>query len=120
MGKRKGKFKCKQISILLFEEEDRNISDSIFVKVNSKGKLNIYSRLKISGKNAWSFPICWEFTNTKCEEALEENIRNVILQNPYASTSDIEEKTHHSRATINRYYMRFRRELKKVNEAKKT
>lgn len=107
---RRYRYKC--ISVKLFKEENRTITDGMLIYYNLKAnKLHIYSKLNISGRQIVSFPICYDFTDTKCENALKESIREVMRQDPFSSTRKIRQKTGHDLSTICRYYMALKREL---------
>jgi hypothetical protein len=110
MAGRKYKYKRKSLFILLFDEDETLLYDCLFIYNNlDVGSLHIYNRLCFGGKCVVGFPICFSFTDTKCEEAIRSRLIELMQINPYLSSSELVKITGHSKSTITRHYMILKR-----------
>jgi hypothetical protein len=105
------RYNCKYrtLSIPLFDEDGKILYDCICICNNlDVGSLHIYDKLRFR-TYITSFPICYDFTDTKCEEAVRSRMIYLMQKNPYISSSEIIKITGHSNSTIIRHYMTLRR-----------
>lgn len=105
-------YKHRSFSVPLFDEEGIVLSDCLFIYNNPDiGSLLIYDRLRFGRKCVIGFPICYSFTDTKCEEAVRCRMVELLQKNPHFSMSELVKITGHSRSTITRHYMFLKRNL---------
>ena len=108
----KYRFKCKTLSIPLFEECGKIFYDCICIFENLDVKsTQIYNRIRFDRKYVISFPICYYFANTRCEDAVRFRMTELMQKNPQFSLTQLEKITGHSRSTIVRHYMTLKREI---------
>jgi len=105
--------KYKHLSIPLFEEDDTVLYDCLFIYNNlDVDSLQIYNRLRFDRRCIIGFPICFSFTDTKCEEAVRSRMMELMQKNPHFSSSELAKITGHSKSTIIRHYMTLKRKIK--------
>ncbi len=96
----------------LFEEDEIILYDCLFIYNNlDADSFYIYNRMRFGRKYITSFPICYSFTDVRCEEAVKYRMKEIMQKNPNVSSSDIIKITGHSSSTIIRYYMILKREI---------
>jgi hypothetical protein len=111
---KKYKYSCKYrtLYIRLFVEDGKTLYDCIFVCNNiDVGSLQIYDKLYFSRRFVVCFPICYSFTDTKCEEAVRSRMMDLMQINPYISLSELIKITGHSKPSVIRHYMTLKRKL---------
>lgn len=111
---KKYKYNCKYrtLSIALFDD-DGILYDCIFVCNNlDVGSLQIYDKLRFSRRIVVCFPICYSFTDAKCEEAVRSRMMGLMQINPYISLSELVKITGHSRPSVIRHYMTLKRKIR--------
>lgn len=112
MAEYKYNYKTKCLSIPLFDEDGLILYDCLFIYNNlDVGSLQIYDRLRFYRKCVIGFPICYSFTDTKCEEAVRSRMIELIQKNPHFSSSELVKITGHSKPTIIRHYMTLKRKI---------
>lgn len=112
MTKYKYHYKRKHLSVPLFEEDGIILYDCLFIYNNlDVDSLQIYNRLRFYRKCIIGFPICYSFTDTKCEEAVRSRMMELMQKNPHFSLSELIKTTGHSRHAIIRHYMTLKRKL---------
>jgi hypothetical protein len=112
MKKYKYSYKYRTLSIPLFDNGGTILYDCISVCNNlDVGTLQIYNRLRFSRRYIIGFPICYSFTDTKCEEAVRSRIIELMQKNPNISSSELINMTGHSKPTISRHYMILKRKI---------
>jgi hypothetical protein len=105
-------YKCRSFSVSLFDEDGTVLFDCIFIYNNlDTDSLLIYDRLRFDRKCVIGFPICYSFTDTKCEEAVRYRMVELLQKNPHLSLSELVKITGHSRSTTTRHYMFLKRNL---------
>lgn len=117
MAKYKYDYRYKTLSIPLFEEDKTIIYDCLCIYNNTDvNSLQIYNRIRFDRKYVMGFPICYSFTDTKCEEAVRSRMKEIMQKNPHVSSSELIKITGHSRPTIIRHYMTLKREIQCLND----
>jgi hypothetical protein len=112
MKKKKYRYKIKSLLTPLFREEGITIYDNLYVDINlDANTFHIYCKLRYYGGDFMCFPICFDFTDTKCEEAVKSRMMNIMQNKPYISANELSKITGHSTSTINKYYMILKRKL---------
>lgn len=108
------KYKCnyKTFSIPIIDEDGTMLCDCLFICNNlDVGSLQIYDKLRFSRRYIVCFPICYSFTDTKCEGAVRSRMMDLMQKNPYISLSELIKITGHSKSTIIRHYMILKRKI---------
>ena len=96
----------------LFEEDEIILYDCLFIYNNlDADSFYIYNRTRFDRKYVTSFPICYSFTDVRCEEAVKYRMKEIMQKNPNVSSSELIKITGHSRPTIIRHYMILKREI---------
>jgi hypothetical protein len=112
MTKYKYNRKHGSLSIPLFDEDGIVLYDCLFICNNlDVGSLQIYNRLRFSRKCIIGFPICYSFTDTKCEDAVRSRMVELIKKDQHLSSSELVKITGHSKSTIVRHYMTLKRKI---------
>ena len=106
MKEYKYNYKRGSLCIPLFDEDGIVLYDCLFTYNNlDVDSLQIYNRLRFNRKCVAGFPICYSFTDTKCEESVRSRMIELIQKNPNISSSELVNITGHSKPTIIRHYM---------------
>jgi hypothetical protein len=73
--------------------------------------MQIYDKLRFDRKCIVCFPICYSFTDAKCEEAVRSRMIDIMQKNPRISLSELAKITGHSKPSVSRHYMTLKRKL---------
>ena len=110
----KHKYNCKYrtLPIQLFDDDGTILYDCLYIRSNlDTDSLYIHDKLRFSRKYIIGFPICYDFTDTKCEEAVRCRVIDLMQKNPNFSSSELVKITGHSKPTIIRHYMILKRKV---------